>query len=413
MSPALNGYELGRERFPGRAHESCPPQSPQKRERVPQDMFDPILQRFVRSFAHVRAALSDRAHRVRGNDRRVIAQLLDHRTGETRAVAAGYLVGTDGGGSLVRERLGITMSGNPALTYTTNVLFRCADFDALHDKDGPTASSSSGRRARGSPSWRSTAASAIACRSSARPTRSPTARPISAMRCGARSGATSTMSCCRSCLGAARAHRRPLRQRSCVHRRRRRPSDVADRRFRHEHRHPGRGRPRLEARGQRARLGRARAVALLSRASGVRLRSATSSEASSQSGAHARDPGSPAAAGDFPTRAGRRRRPRRLWPLVHGDHAARMVHHRLSSRLSLRQLADHRAGRHAGAAAGNVDLYPERAARRPRAACVAAGRPLDPRSVRSRLHPAAARRARRRTVRAFATRRRRPACRSA
>ena len=39
----LNGYELGRERFPGRAFETCPPQSPQKRERVPQDMFDPIL----------------------------------------------------------------------------------------------------------------------------------------------------------------------------------------------------------------------------------------------------------------------------------------------------------------------------------------------------------------------------------
>jgi hypothetical protein len=34
----------------------------------------------------------------------------------------------------VRERAGITMSGNPALTYTTNVLFRCADFPALHDK---------------------------------------------------------------------------------------------------------------------------------------------------------------------------------------------------------------------------------------------------------------------------------------
>src|SRR5436190_810852 len=59
----LNGYELGRERFPGRAQETCPPQSPQK-----------------------------------------------------------------------RERAGITMSGNPALTYTTNVMFRCADFPSLHDK---------------------------------------------------------------------------------------------------------------------------------------------------------------------------------------------------------------------------------------------------------------------------------------
>src|SRR5207237_6313214 len=43
-------------------------------------------------------------------------------------------IGTDGGSSTVRERLGITMSGNPALTYTTNVIFRCADFVSLHDK---------------------------------------------------------------------------------------------------------------------------------------------------------------------------------------------------------------------------------------------------------------------------------------
>ena len=55
----------------------------------------------------------------------------DVRTGETTQIAADYLVGTDGGASLVRERAGITMSGNPALTYTTNVIFRCVDFPSL------------------------------------------------------------------------------------------------------------------------------------------------------------------------------------------------------------------------------------------------------------------------------------------
>ena len=50
---SLTGYELGREPFPGRAFEACPPQSPQKRERVPQDMFDPIIKRFATSFPHV------------------------------------------------------------------------------------------------------------------------------------------------------------------------------------------------------------------------------------------------------------------------------------------------------------------------------------------------------------------------
>ena len=65
----LNGYELGRERFPGRAQETCPPQSPQKRERVPQDMFDPILRRFVGDLSACAAALRHRADGVCGNRR--------------------------------------------------------------------------------------------------------------------------------------------------------------------------------------------------------------------------------------------------------------------------------------------------------------------------------------------------------
>jgi len=131
---SLDGYELGRERFPGRAQEQCPPQSPQKRERVPQDMFDPILQRFVRGFPHVQLAYRTELVAFVETANGVTALVLDTSTGATREISADYLVGTDGGASLVRERAGITMSGNPALTYTTNVLFRCADFPALHDK---------------------------------------------------------------------------------------------------------------------------------------------------------------------------------------------------------------------------------------------------------------------------------------
>ncbi len=128
----LDGYELGRQPFPPRALEKCPAQSPQKRERVPQDMFDPILQRFVRSFTHVALRYTTELVSFAETADGVIAQLRDTATGETREVAADYLVGTDGGASLVRERAGITMSGNPALTYTTNVMFRCPDFVTLH-----------------------------------------------------------------------------------------------------------------------------------------------------------------------------------------------------------------------------------------------------------------------------------------
>jgi len=51
----------------------------------------------------------------------------------------------------------------------------------------------------------------------------------------------------------------------------------------------------------------------------------------------------------------------------------------------LRRLADHLAGRHPGAAARDLDLRPDRAARRPRAPCLHARRALHARSVRPRL----------------------------
>src|SRR4051812_44222123 len=131
---SLTGYELGREPFPGRAFEVCPPQSPQKRERVPQDMFDPIIKRFATSFDHVNLQNNTELVSFKEFPDHVRATVRDVVSGTTRTIEADYLIGTDGAASTVREELGIHMSGNPALTYTTNVIFRCPDFASLHDK---------------------------------------------------------------------------------------------------------------------------------------------------------------------------------------------------------------------------------------------------------------------------------------
>jgi len=131
---AFTGYELGREKFPGRAFEACPPESPQKRERVPQDMFDPIIKRFATSFPIVTLHHDTELVTFEEMPDRVVATVRDNLTGATRVIESDYLVGTDGGASTVRERLGIKMSGHPALTYTTNVIFRCPDLHLLHDK---------------------------------------------------------------------------------------------------------------------------------------------------------------------------------------------------------------------------------------------------------------------------------------
>ena len=130
---AVTGFEFGREPFPPLNDEPRPPQSPEKRERCPQDMFDPILARFVRSFPHL----------VMMRYRSELTGFVQHSDGVTARVKtdsqeeiieADYLVGTDGGASTVRRLLDIPMSGNPALTHTTNAIFRCPGFNRLHDK---------------------------------------------------------------------------------------------------------------------------------------------------------------------------------------------------------------------------------------------------------------------------------------
>ncbi len=130
----LNGFELGRQTFPPRGLEMRPEQSPQKRERCPQDIFDPILQRFVNQYPHANLRLRTEFIDYTETPETVRVRLKSLDTGETYVVTTDYLVGCDGGSSKVRAQAGITMVGEPLLTYTTNVLFRSESLPAVHDK---------------------------------------------------------------------------------------------------------------------------------------------------------------------------------------------------------------------------------------------------------------------------------------
>ena len=128
---SFTGYEFGREPFPSPREEAPPPQSPVKRERCPQDMFDPILKSWVESLPQ--AALRYRTELI-GFEQRddVVVARLRTATGAEETVEADYLIGADGGASTVRQALGIEMQGKPTLTYTTNAIFRCPNFWDLH-----------------------------------------------------------------------------------------------------------------------------------------------------------------------------------------------------------------------------------------------------------------------------------------
>jgi len=134
VTSLVGGYELARERFPTRQDEPLPPQSPQKRERCPQHLFDPLLQKFVRNFDITSLNYRTELISLEQLDDSVRAVVRDADTGAQRAIRANYLVGADGATSRVRELLSITMTGNHSLTYTTHVLFRSAELPTLHDK---------------------------------------------------------------------------------------------------------------------------------------------------------------------------------------------------------------------------------------------------------------------------------------
>ncbi len=131
---SLTGYELGRERFPGIGQAPPPPESPQRRERCPQNMFDPILRGFAAAQKTVTLRYRTRLVSFTQDGEAVTAEVENAETGARERIAARYLVGCDGARSLVRETLGIRMLGNPVLTYTTNVIFRCPHLLSLHDK---------------------------------------------------------------------------------------------------------------------------------------------------------------------------------------------------------------------------------------------------------------------------------------
>lgn len=128
----MNGYELGRHRFPQLRDEVPPPQSPQHRERCPQNMFDPILRAFAEAQPTVTMRYRTRLVGFTQDETGVVAEVEDLATGQREKIVADYLAGCDGANSFVRKSLDIPMTGNPALTYTTNVIFRCPHLLTLH-----------------------------------------------------------------------------------------------------------------------------------------------------------------------------------------------------------------------------------------------------------------------------------------
>lgn len=131
------GYELGRESFAvpsGGAEIKREGPSPETRIRCPQNFFDPILRGFAESFDGASLRFNSRYVSFEDTGNAVHAHYENVATGEKHSVIGRYLVACDGANSVVREQLGIGFNGVGLHNYTTNVLFRCDDLFAYHDK---------------------------------------------------------------------------------------------------------------------------------------------------------------------------------------------------------------------------------------------------------------------------------------
>lgn len=131
---SVTGYELARDKRPNRAQAQAPAYSPQRRERCPQNMFDPILLKHAQSMPHVEIKYRLQLTSFEQDETGVTAYVKNLETNTEEKIRARYLIGCDGSSSLVRRSLPVKMIGNETLTYSVNAMFHCPNFNSLHDK---------------------------------------------------------------------------------------------------------------------------------------------------------------------------------------------------------------------------------------------------------------------------------------
>src|SRR5579883_297164 len=83
----------------------------QKNDRLPQYLMEQVLRRRLEAFPNVTTVFGSTAERIEDDDRGVRVTIFDDQTNERRTIEGGYVVGCDGGRSMVREHLGIDRGG--------------------------------------------------------------------------------------------------------------------------------------------------------------------------------------------------------------------------------------------------------------------------------------------------------------
>jgi 2-polyprenyl-6-methoxyphenol hydroxylase-like FAD-dependent oxidoreductase len=121
---SLSGYELARMRRPSRTGPPPTSHSPERLQACSQMWFDPMLRDFAQSCPSVKLRYRTRLDSFEDQGERVAADLVDQDTGTRERVTADYLVACDGANSMVRNALGIGLTGKGVLGHPISLFFR-------------------------------------------------------------------------------------------------------------------------------------------------------------------------------------------------------------------------------------------------------------------------------------------------
>ena len=127
---AANGYEIARFEYPSRG-EAILVHSPEYLQRCSQFLFDPLLRRTATSFDCVDLRYQTELLDFIQDDSGVTAHLETNEGRTPFSIKARYLIGCDGADSFVRQKLGIPLLGNMALSQSMNIYFESDDIAAV------------------------------------------------------------------------------------------------------------------------------------------------------------------------------------------------------------------------------------------------------------------------------------------
>jgi 2-polyprenyl-6-methoxyphenol hydroxylase-like FAD-dependent oxidoreductase len=121
----MDGYEIARFDHPANGDpKSHSPHSPEGRLWISKPFFDPVLHKHVSTLPTVEVRYQTTLESFRQDNQKVVADIVEAKSGQRSAVVADYLVGCDGGRSIVRRQLGIQFEGVFAEGMNVAVLFR-------------------------------------------------------------------------------------------------------------------------------------------------------------------------------------------------------------------------------------------------------------------------------------------------